>query len=68
MLPCVQTVMPYPTDYYRFTAEGSELLLKETGFQVRTAGLEHCCRRWLPRCEASAQISVARMIQGNAQC
>lgn len=70
MLLCAQTVMPYPTDYYRFTAEGSELLLKETGFQVRTAQLQRCCRRrlpLLPRCVASAQYQ-SRLMQGNAQC
>jgi len=32
--PFMQIVMPYPTDYYRFTAEGNELLLRKTGFEV----------------------------------
>ena len=30
-----QTVMPYPVDHYRFTAEGAEMLLKDAGFQAR---------------------------------
>lgn len=32
--PFIQTIMPYPTDYYRFTSEGNEKLLKAAGFEV----------------------------------
>jgi hypothetical protein len=32
--PFMQTIMPYPTDFFRFTAEGNERLLREAGFQV----------------------------------
>ncbi|KAL6754964.1 hypothetical protein V8C86DRAFT_2688614 [Haematococcus lacustris] len=32
--PFMQTIMPYPTDYFRFTAEGNEKVLEGAGFKV----------------------------------
>ena len=59
--------MPYPTDYYRFTAEGSELLLKETGFKVRAAGVEaSTCLGQLPHCQASGSSVVWLTGRGTA--
>jgi hypothetical protein len=42
--PFIQSIMPYPTDYYRFTAEGNELLLKKAGFEV-THAIDIACFR-----------------------
>ena len=51
--PFMQVVLPDPTDYYRFTAEGAAMLLEAAGFNIERSfvggdGFWSVC--WLLRC------------------
>jgi len=69
--PFMQTIMPYPTDYFRFTAEGSELVLKSAGFQVvksYVGGDDFWSMCWIMHCGVSdlspAMLNRALMERG----
>mmetsp|Transcript_22883 Transcript_22883/g.58349 ORF Transcript_22883/g.58349 Transcript_22883/m.58349 type:complete len:314 (-) Transcript_22883:557-1498(-) len=54
--PFIQAVMPYPVDYYRFTAEGAELALQRAGFHVLksyVAGDDFWSICWIMHCGRS---------------